>query len=347
MKWPWTLDSDLVARRRRVRIEAIVTLSLATLAVAAGRWCPAEYGPLGQRELMVWWLAFLARTLEMHVGLLVAIVACLCVRDRLWGLAALAVPLLVVTLGADAGQLVRPRAVAPAGGAVRVMSVNTLMVNKHHDGIVGEIVAAQPDLLMVQELTDPWYAAIDAAVKSRMPHCTYLTREDSFGIGIWSTRPFVGEPERHVKISYTTPQLRAVVDLHGVPHAIYNVHLLPPRSADYTRDHRAEMGRLAKILADEKLPVILGGDFNFTEKTPQAATMARLGFVDAQDQGGTGRGATWPVIGVLRYVFPGIRLDHVWLRGGPFCRALATGEGAGSDHRPIVADLVVPGAPRD
>lgn len=343
MTWWPRLEGDAPARRRRVRLEAAITLSLSTLAVAAGRWCPADYGPLSAVALWAWWMAFLARTLEMHVGLLVLIVCGLCVRERLWRWAAAALPLAAITLGADVAHLVRARPAVPGGSVVRVMSVNTLMVNQHRDGIVGEIAAAQPDLLLVQELTEPWQQAIDGAVKARMPHSTYVTREDSFGIGIWSTRPFAGEPERYVKISFTTPQLRAEVDLHGVRCAVYNVHLLPPRSADYTRDHRAEMGRLSKILELERLPVILGGDFNFTEKTPQATTMAALGFVDAQDEGGTGRGATWPVIGALRYVFPGLRLDHVWLRGGPRCRSLVTGEGAGSDHRPIIADLVIPG----
>lgn len=330
--------------RRRVRFETIAVLSFASVAMLAGRCCTANYAERSTGATVLWWAMFLARTLEFHVALLVSIAALLCVRERLFGWAACCLPLIALGLGPDLCAVLLPRAGASPGRAMRVVSANLLMVNKDTAGIVGEIVAARPDLLLVQELTDAWHAAIDPAVRGWLPHSSFVTRDDSFGIGIWSRRPFVGEPERYVRMGQShTPQQRAVVDFDGVPVVVYNLHLLPPRTVEYVVGHCREMRDLGAILGAETRNAILCGDFNFTERTPQAATLAALGFADAQDQGGSGRGATWPVIGALRYTFPGIRLDHVYLKGALSCRTLSTGTGRGSDHRPLIADLVVTG----
>jgi endonuclease/exonuclease/phosphatase (EEP) superfamily protein YafD len=85
---------------------------------------------------------------------------------------------------------------------------------------------------------------------------------------------------------------------------------------------------------------VVSGDFNFTGHTWQADSLLALGFADAHQQAGTGRGATWPVIGLARYL-PGIQLDHVFLRGGVACRGLSLGVGQNSDHRPLTATLAL------
>src|SRR5690349_17211195 len=45
---------------------------------------------------------------------------------------------------------------------LRVMTANLLMVNQDTVGIVGEILAARPDVLLVQELAPQWEAALAA-----------------------------------------------------------------------------------------------------------------------------------------------------------------------------------------
>ena len=72
--------------------------------------------------------------------------------------------------------------------------------------------------------------------------------------------------------------------------AIYNVHLLPVTSLEYTTETRMQFADLLDRIKGESLPFILAGDFNFTETTPQAAELRRLGLVDAFDLGGWGRG---------------------------------------------------------
>lgn len=92
------------------------------------------------------------------------------------------------------------------------------------------------------------------------------------------------------------------------------------------------------MLAAEALPVIVGGDFNFTENSTNALVLRRQGLADAHSVGGWGRGATWPVNSFFRWI-PSVRLDHIYLGGGLTCAECRTGTGEGSDHRPVIAGI--------
>jgi endonuclease/exonuclease/phosphatase (EEP) superfamily protein YafD len=76
--------------------------------------------------------------------------------------------------------------------------------------------------------------------------------------------------------------------------------------------------------------------------TPMHRELKQAGVNEAHEQATIGRGATWPVNGIFRYITPGIRIDHVYL--SPSLRAIRceTGVGEGSDHRPVVVDVVLP-----
>ena len=63
--------------------------------------------------------------------------------------------------------------------------------------------------------------------------------------------------------------------------ALYNLHLLPPRRLDYTAEGRLQFADLLDRLTAERLPVIVAGDFNLTETTPQHADLRRVGLADA------------------------------------------------------------------
>jgi endonuclease/exonuclease/phosphatase (EEP) superfamily protein YafD len=221
---------------------------------------------------------------------------------------------------------------------VRIMSVNLLMVNRNVEPILAEIGAADPEVVLLQEYTDHWHEAWVKAHGKRYPHGGHVNREDSFGIAIWSKRP-LADVRVDVPIGDgSTPQMRAVMQHAGRPIALYNVHLLPPRTFSYLAGHRMEVRNLVSLLEAEKLPAIVTGDFNFSMRTPQADRLLAAGYVDAHRSAGRGRGATWPVIGITRYV-PGVQLDHVFLRGPLACARVETGEGRGSDHRPLMVEL--------
>lgn len=78
--------------------------------------------------------------------------------------------------------------------------------------------------------------------------------------------------------------------------------------------------------------------FNFTDTSPNASTLGNLGMVDAHPLAGFGRGTTWPVHRSLAWM-PRLRLNHIYPGSGLAATECRTGEGAGSDHRPVIARI--------
>lgn len=311
----------------------------ACVALAFAYACPQDYR--GRSPAYIWtaWTAFIVRTFSFHAGLVVLLSLLGALWRRWWGLAAVAGVFVAVTVG-PAGWSYIPKAKRSISGeSVTVMTVNLLMINQQTGPMLDEIKAAQPDILFIQEYTLDWHRALSSGLGDTFPHVRYAAREDSFGTALYSRRPFVGEVDRFLPLgSASTPQFRAVVEIAGRPVALYNIHLLPPWGLEYIAENRREFADLIDWLADEPLPIIMAGDFNFTEASPNAASLKRLGLADAHDLAGFGRGTTWPNMSFFRWI-PTIRLDHIYLSGELTASTCRTGHGAGSDHRPVVAEV--------
>jgi endonuclease/exonuclease/phosphatase (EEP) superfamily protein YafD len=248
-------------------------------------------------------------------------------------------PLVAMTVGPAAWQY-RPRSKPEIPGeTITVMSANLLALNRNTAPIIQEVRAAQPDVLLLQEYADHWHTAFQAAVGEDYPHVRHITRGDSFGVAVYSRRPFLEEPSVSIPLGDVgVPQIRAVIEVDGKPVAFYNVHLVPPMSLDRVKATRMQLADLLDRLKSESLPAVVAGDFNFTETTPNAAAVERVGLVEAFTVGGWGRGPTRPVSGLFRWI-PSLRLDHIYLGGGLTCSDCRTGVGKGSDHRPVIARI--------
>ena len=223
------------------------------------------------------------------------------------------------------------------------MSANLLCINDRVDSMLAEIRDADADVLLLQEYTPAWHKAFQRELGNEYRDHFAFERDDAFGQAIYSRLPFQGEPELVWTVgSIEIPQLRAVVEVGGREVALYNVHLLPPRYLDYVMARDGQFAALIEEMEQENRAAVLSEDFNFPTTSPQHRALRALGFVDAHDAAGFGIGNTWPVNGLMRYLpVPGLRLDHVYVNDRIVPLRIRTGRGAGSDHRPLLADLRV------
>ncbi|MEZ4316765.1 MAG: endonuclease/exonuclease/phosphatase family protein [Myxococcota bacterium] len=232
-----------------------------------------------------------------------------------------------------------PTAALPEGIELRVVSANALMVNPTPDALVREVLAAQPDVLVFQELT-PELQAEMAGVPG-LVHRREHPEHHSFGVGLYSRYPI--RSEWLVNIAGVDWQ-RAVLDVDGTDVEVWNVHTLPPFRAENHVAWQSQVAVLSDRAAKHEGPLVLAGDLNLTRHHASYGLLT-ASLVDAFRDCGRWVAATWPANGYFVPGAPKIRLDHVLLGGGVRCAAIAIGEGPGSDHRPVIADLVVPRAP--
>jgi endonuclease/exonuclease/phosphatase (EEP) superfamily protein YafD len=114
------------------------------------------------------------------------------------------------------------------------------------------------------------------------------------------------------------------------------VHLLPPASMSLVREQRLQSIALAAALEQDRLPMIVAGDFNATGASEHLRYIRADRLHSTHDEAGTGRGGTWPRRGVLRHA-PSIRLDHVLCSHELVATRSAVGDDFGSDHKPVWA----------
>nr|MDJ0974356.1 endonuclease/exonuclease/phosphatase family protein [Planctomycetota bacterium] len=194
-----------------------------------------------------------------------------------------------------------------------------------------------PELVLLLEYTPERKRTLGSVLEATHPHVHAVARSDNFGIAVFSKRPWTSLDVFNLART-GTPQLRIEMDVGGAPLVVYGIHVRPPIVSQYVR-HRAELADLLQRLERERRPCIAMGDFNFVEHGPFGAAMHARGFYTAHAISGRGRGASWPVHSVFRYV-PGIRIDHVYIGPGLTSVEAWTGPDVGSDHLPVGARIV-------
>jgi endonuclease/exonuclease/phosphatase (EEP) superfamily protein YafD len=335
-RWLWpTWDQ----RKRLFTLEAWLVVVAAYVAIIFAFVFPQDFRNSSPAYVRVATAAFMIRTFLFHLELLLFAIAIAAALMRRWWLLAVVLPLVAFCVGPDVWSYVRRSKPPIAGQSVTVMSINLLGRNQDTAALVAEVLAVQPDVLLLHEYRPHWHQAFQSEVGDDYPYVGCVQRDDDFGLAVYSRLPFATPVDTAVPLGNgDTPQARMVVRIDGRDVAVYSVHLMPPKNCAYTTRQRREFADLLDLLKQEELPVVLCGDFNFTNASAYADELERLGLIDAHRISGCGRGSTWPRIGPFRW-FPGIRLDHVFLSKQLTSTRCRTGIGHGSDHRPVIAEV--------
>lgn len=211
--------------------------------------------------------------------------------------------------------------------------------------------AQHPDLALVTECTSGLARELDRlpAVEFRQSAdlCFLTTRP----VLDWAPRP----PDDFWEAGGAGAIARLVIDVHGRPVVVGGVHLETPREAlealakgalfsfrrdaglsVHERDVESAAARAWIRPAEEQRPTVVMGDFNLVR---ESAIYRRWwgDLINAFGTAGTGLGWTkWTA-------FFGARIDHVLTGGGARPRSARVGPELGSDHRPLLVDVAIPG----
>ncbi|MFI6296381.1 endonuclease/exonuclease/phosphatase family protein [Nonomuraea sp. NPDC050790] len=207
---------------------------------------------------------------------------------------------------------VLPRAFGDGGVAggrpFTVLTVNLLVGRADVMDLVRRV---RPDVLSVQELTP---AAVER-LEGVMPY-----RVLQGDVGLYSRHPLNG----------------FVVSPPGGPVEVVPVHA-PRPSSENLATWRAVLGSLPG--AGSGTPRILAGDFNATLDHAALREVLARGYTDAADRAGAGLVPTWPENTRLP---PMITIDHVLVDTRVGVREVTVHSVPGTDHRAVVARLVLP-----
>jgi endonuclease/exonuclease/phosphatase (EEP) superfamily protein YafD len=301
---------------------------------------------LGDRT---WWLYVANLTVFYWLAPSVAVAAVALLR-RWWLVAMVCLVGAVVWLGTFGPLLVPLR--ASATDTLRVATYN-ISPQRDVDHVARLVDRTLPDVLLVQEVLPEAQNALAGSLPTLPYHHFAQVNASAPGGGgtavlsrlpITATRPVTG------LTSDSRPTELVTLDTGRGPVTVVSLHLTSPcaacmtsedttpwRSAleDEARARQVEAERVAAALPSG--PLIVGGDLNSsTFNVPRRRLMA-TGLADLHRAAGSGLGFT-------RFRWHGlVRIDWLFASRDVTPVREWVERRDGSDHRPVVADVVVPG----
>ena len=300
-------------------------LNLALALVAAGLLLAALLPGLG-----LGWRSDLLQHARLHLLVLALVLLLTALWRRRWSSAAvlaLAVGLTGVPVGVAVTQMAAVAEEGEPGTRLRVMTFNLAWPNGDLAAIEAEILGADPDLLFLTEVADR-HAPLIERLKAHYP-----SRQSGLTDQLFSRLP-LASPQRIRSETYTSLWLLESA-LAGEPLTIAAGHPYPPIGDKWDRVNALWFSQARAALAGIEGRVILLGDLN---ATPWCQRLRELLHYAGLRRAGGWLG-TWPT---HLPAWAGIAIDQVLVSDKFRVLGRYTTPGAGSDHRGLVVDLLLP-----
>jgi endonuclease/exonuclease/phosphatase (EEP) superfamily protein YafD len=218
--------------------------------------------------------------------------------------------------------------------------------------IISEIRQAAPDILCLQDALGASRGPVGAFLKGwHLASAGQYIIASKFPFIDWSVGDISYGGKRHT-------YLRARVDVAGEPVTVVTAHFVTPREAlTVARSARLWRGGIpivrknlsdrltqARALAEDVRqitgPLIVAGDLNAPPQALASRALTDTGLVDAFARSGRGYGYTFGHTFSMGQSF--LRIDRILASRHFFLVRTMAGGAEGADHRPVIADMVLP-----
>lgn len=299
----------------------------------------------GDRWLLVRLGNFFAPWLLMA---LLPVLAVAMLSRQLW-LSRLALLLILLISSRYLTQLVPQTNAAQATdnrGQLTVMTFNVNYRNQDTAAIAHLIRSERPDIIALQEVTEPVILALAETLAAEYPYALIDEGVETLQ-GVLSRYPLQYQPPP--SSDYQGRILRASIETPAGPVSLWNIH--PKVALKQTGWHlqRTTLTAVAKEVASATGPVIVLGDFNTTDQTETYRLLANH-LTDAHRVAGRGLGFSFPARTKIpdswRYIAglptfgPLVRIDLVLVSPHFIPQSSrVVPRSAGSDHLPLIVTL--------
>jgi vancomycin resistance protein VanJ len=244
----------------------------------------------------------------------------------------------------------------PESVTVRVMTCNVKQGRRDIYSLKQDIVRNSPDVVLFQNAEGVLNGPLGDFFRewNVRTHGRYLiASRHPLGEAEIRLAPYLGE-------NHTCLRCRLMLGPETV--TLYDIYFQSPREGlsafilpgglssavgkvERNMEARVSQARsIGELVKKEEGPVIVTGDLNSADSSRACKALRGAGLHDAFAEGGTGYGYSYGHYFLTflpeRLRFSWLRIDHIMMNSGLRTNSSWTGSGAGSDHRPVFADLV-------
>ncbi|MCU0867652.1 MAG: endonuclease/exonuclease/phosphatase family protein [Planctomycetes bacterium] len=232
--------------------------------------------------------------------------------------------------------LAHPPTAAAGATPLRVMTINLLRDNDANAAaVLAAIRSEAPALVFCSEVTPAWWQALAAGLPE-LPHRCHQADAGWFGVALFSREPLL--TAEVIPLAYAwAPAIRATLLIGDTPFGVLGIH--PPRPGDRRRGEERDRALQAVPAALRPLPPahFVLGDCNATPWNHAFVKLLESTGLQLATVGG------WRATWTTSLPWPlGIPIDHILCSPDLGVAATRLGPDLGSDHLPVIADLLVP-----
>lgn len=228
--------------------------------------------------------------------------------------------------------------------SLRVMIFNTRSPqNRNYAELLSWVKTTQPNLLALVEVDRNWFREF-SQLEELYPYSFADLTSSPRGLVIYSQYPL-----NFAQVKYFSerdnPTLIAQITL-GQPITVIATHPKPPRTTAEFLLRNQQLEGISRYVQTLSNPVIVLGDLNVTMWSPYYRELERLSGLRNVRQG-HGILPTWPTtiaafrLNYLLMSILSIPIDHCLISDRLKATAVSRGPAIGSDHLPLIADLVI------
>lgn len=235
-----------------------------------------------------------------------------------------------------------------------VMTCNVGNNRAAPEKLVPVIRESGADLIAIQELSDEQAEAIKKELIQEYPHQAVYPGGFA-GKALLSKVPILDSKQLH--FHEVRPDLKTVINIAGNDLTLIIAHPPPPkphwRGLKFDNQTWQQITALAEEAVNQK-PAVLLGDFNMADWWGEYSYLRSKGLKDAFQVAGRKGGHTLPtrvgpwkrMLAINRLLsrltlYPLLRVDYIWYTEPLHCLDSWVGEDTGSDHLPVLANLIL------
>lgn len=224
------------------------------------------------------------------------------------------------------------------GTPLTVLTANLYFRSQQPAAAVEAVLSQDADLVVLQEVSPAVSAMLGAsAQRAGYPWVVSVPRWGSTGLAVLSRHRVLGHESQRLGAQ---PLLHVEVEVAGRRVQLLAVHLEAPISGAAASRWRNQLDLLRKLVTSlPSGPLVLAGDFNATYDHRPFRRLLTAGLTDLARRHASPWLTTWPV---GKLVPPLIQPDHVLASSDLVSTGLRTSYCPGSDHKMLVASLVLP-----
>ncbi len=217
---------------------------------------------------------------------------------------------------------------------IRVFQSNVLFDNQQYDRVISLVNKENPDIAVFVEFGEEWAKQFEF-LKDDFPYFFIHHDNQEFGTAIYSKLPLDNSTIEDLGGSRKT--LVTNIEISGQFVSVVASHLNVPTSNWSYEMQKEQLLELADYLTKIPHPILALGDWNITMWSPHYKQfIAKTKLKNARY--GFGLISSWPTY----FPFLSIPIDQLVISPEIKVLNIRTGSKVGSDHFPLITDLVIP-----